>query len=102
MFIGICVFIINRRQKSKTPFEAWAEHYDKNARRPDTPINNQQNEDIHHFYKKSPRLSISQNTAFTPYVSGRIPQRNSIIGHQTNSPERRSIQFRNTQPKFEL
>jgi len=106
IIIGVCVFLINKRQKEKTPFEIWTTHYsNKAANRPTSIQQPIGNEDIHHFYTKSPRLSISPNTAFTPHVSGRIQQhRNSKIGHQTNLPERErsSIQFRNAQTKYEL
>ena len=53
------------------------------------------NEDIHHFYNRSPRPSINQNTIFTPHVSGRISTRNSQIVspviYNKNNPNRLSI-----------
>jgi FtsZ-interacting cell division protein ZipA len=89
------LLLTNRQSKTKTPFETWSNHYDSQKPRPSTPIphiNAQTTTpDIHHFYNKKPRLSISQNTAFTPYVA-----------EQRRNSQRNSVQFRNAVTKFDL
>jgi hypothetical protein len=105
LFVLVFLFIMNRRQKVKTPFEIWTDHYETQKTRSPTQIphiNTQTSPDIHHFYNKSPtprqrlsispqRLSISPNTAFSPYVA--TQQRNS---------QRNSAQFRHATTKFDL
>jgi hypothetical protein len=82
-----CIFFARKSSKEKkTPYQIWSEHY-SNKNQPMQNLENNvinhppihMNEDIHHFYSKSPRPSFNQNTVFTPHVSGRISSRNSQI-----------------------
>jgi hypothetical protein len=100
--VGVCVFATRKNSKEKlSPYQVWSAYYsnrDKQNHNQNHNENHNQNnnhnenivihppvrvkEDIHHFYNKSPRPSINQNTVFTPHVSGRISTRNSQIVSQ--------------------
>jgi hypothetical protein len=91
IIIGACVFIIKKSNDKKTPFEIWTSHYSNNQPAQQQPID----EDIHHFYHKTPRpstprLSINPNTPFTPHISSKTSFRNSQLGGQLGS-QRNSI-----------
>jgi len=43
------------------------------------------NQDIHHFYNRTPRPSINQPTVFTPHLSTKTTYRNSQLGGQLGS-----------------
>jgi len=83
LIIGACLFF--NKKNSKTPYQIWSEHYTEKSKTTSQsqnvvnhpPVNLK--EDIHHFYTRSPRPSIHQNTVFTPHVSGRTSFRNSQI-----------------------
>jgi hypothetical protein len=85
--IGACIFVARNSSKEKmSPYQIWTTHYSNREKQLETQNQNVVNhspinmkEDIHHFYNKSPRPSINQNTVFTPHVSGRISSRNSQI-----------------------
>ena len=72
IIIGACIFVSRKKQ---SPYQIWSNYYAKKPQ--EKQINS--NEDIHHFYSKSPRPSFNQNTVFIPHVSGRITSRNSQI-----------------------
>jgi len=84
-----CIFVARKSSKEKkTPYQIWSEHYSNKGQEMQNqnknvithpPINMKEDNDIHHFYSKSPRPSFNQNTVFTPHVSGRISSRNSQI-----------------------
>ena len=75
LLILACAFLI--RKQSKTPYENWTTHYNKN----NTPIEPApvENEDIHHFYNRSPRPSVHVYPAFTPHISSRETLRGSTV-----------------------
>jgi hypothetical protein len=83
LIIGACLFF--NKKHSKTPYQIWSEHYTEKSKTQShgenvvdhPPVNLK--EDIHHFYSRSPRPSMHQNTVFTPHVSGRTSFRNSQI-----------------------
>jgi hypothetical protein len=75
LLILVCVFLI--RKQSKTPYEIWTTHYNKNNKPIEPPP--VEREDIHHFYHRSPRPSVNVYPAFTPHVSGRETLRGSTV-----------------------
>jgi hypothetical protein len=97
--VAACIFVARKGSKEKmSPYQRWTTHYSNRGQEMQNqnqnvvthpPINMREDKDIHHFYNKSPRPSINQNTVFTPHVTGRISSRNSQIvspfGIQKNS-----------------
>jgi hypothetical protein len=82
LIIGAFMCFMNRKTTDKkTPYEIWTTHYKNNK---EIPLQESHNEDIHHFYHKSPRLSINPNTTFTPHISTR-PSNSIRLGPQRNS-----------------
>ena len=102
--IFACVIYANNKKEKLSPYQIWSAHYSNKAnvaKETDavhTPHHSQtnMNEDIHHFYSKSPRLSINQNTTFTPHLSTKTAYRNSQLGGQLGS-QRNS--YRDSIPK---
>ena len=87
VIIMMCAFIFFRNKKEKqTPYQIWSAHYSARAKEEET-VNSRQNmnEDIHHFYNKTPRPSINQHTTFTPHLSTKTAYRNSQLGGQLGS-----------------
>ena len=88
--IFACVMYANNRKEKLSPYQIWSAHYSNKAKDteavhmpPHSPSN--MNEDIHHFYSKSPRPSINQHTTFTPHLSTKTAYRNSQLGGQLGS-----------------
>jgi hypothetical protein len=88
--IFACVMYANNRKDKLSPYQIWSAHYSNKAKDTDavhmphhSPSN--MNEDIHHFYSKSPRPSINQHTTFTPHLSTKTAYRNSQLGGQLGS-----------------
>ena len=102
-----CVFFSKKSKEKKTPYEIWSSHYSNKNQLLQNNIQPQTHEDIHHFYRKSQRPSVNQNSVFTPHVSGRTSFRNSQIvtqlGPQANY-KRQSLALttRNSQPNYPL
>ena len=102
IFIGICVFMINKNSKDKkSPYEIWSAYYnsksDNNINQTNTITTpNNMDNDIHHFYSKSQRPSIYPAPSFTPHISNKSTTRNSTIdkplGSQRNSQRISSYQ----------
>jgi hypothetical protein len=72
IIIIACIFVSRKKQ---SPYQIWTAHYSGKSQ--EKPMDSK--EDIHHFYSKSSRPSLNQNSVFTPHVSGRISSRNSQI-----------------------
>ena len=88
--IFACVMYATNKKEKLTPYQIWSAHYSARAKEQETvnsPQHSQQNmnEDIHHFYSKSPRPSINQHTTFTPHLSTKTAYRNSQLGGQLGS-----------------
>jgi len=98
ILVGICAFIINRRSKTTTltPFEKWTTHY--SSKGPQLK-QNVVDDDIHHFYNKSPRPSFNPNPTFTPHLSTRQSQRYSQTTPKRNSNR---MTYRNAETSFNL
>jgi hypothetical protein len=80
----------NNKKEKLTPYQIWSAHYSaktKEAEVVNSPQHSphQMNEDIHHFYNRSPRPSINQHTTFTPHLSSKTAYRNSQLGGQLGS-----------------
>jgi hypothetical protein len=88
--ISACIYLLNRKTTKPSPFERWTSHYsDKNKAPQQNPV---VNEDIHHFYTRTPRPSISPNPVFTPHISANPSYRNSQSGGQLGS-QRNSLRL---------
>jgi hypothetical protein len=102
ILIGICAFILNRKSKTTTltPFEKWTTHYSTKRPVPQPQLKqNVVDDDIHHFYNKSPRPSFNPNPTFTPHLSTRQSQRYSQTSPQRNSDR---MTYRNAETSFNL
>ena len=80
----------NNRKDKLSPYQIWSAHYSNKAKETEAVhmpnhSHTNMNEDIHHFYSKSPRPSINQNTTFTPHLSTKPAYRNSQLGGQLGS-----------------
>jgi hypothetical protein len=117
LIIFACVLYANNKKDKLTPYQIWSAHYSAKSKDPETVNSSHHyphhmNEDIHHFYSRSPRPSINQHTTFTPHLSTKISHRNSQLGgqlgfqrnSQRDSIPRGSIalQGRNDKPSFPL
>ena len=103
ILISVCVYILNRKTTKSSPFERWTSHYsNKNQQTQQVPV---VNDDIHHFYNRTPRPSISPNPVFTPHISANPSYRNSQMGGKLGSQRnslRVSLPKRNQQQNYAL
>jgi len=114
IMICLCAFYVNKNSKEKlSPYQVWSAYYSDRNKSPNINNDLQGNlkgnlkEDIHHFYTRSPRPSVNQNTVFTPYVTGRTSFRNSQIvlpngqqKHSNSNSKRLSISMSNRHPSI--
>lgn len=90
ILISACIYVLNKKTTKPSPFEIWTSHYsNKNQPSQHPPV---VNEDIHHFYNKTPRPSINPNPVFTPHISANPSYRNSQLGGQLGS-QRNSLRL---------
>ena len=107
LIITFCICFIKKSKEKKNPYEIWSSYYSNKNQPTHIQPQTHVNEDIHHFYRKSQRPSVNQNSVFTPHVSGRTSFRNSQIvtqmGPQANY-KRQSLALttRNSQPNYPL
>jgi len=103
ILISVCVYLLNRNKTKSSPFERWTSHYsNKNQQTQQLPV---VNDDIHHFYNRTPRPSISPNPVFTPHISANPSYRNSQMGGKLGSQRnslRVSLPKRNQQQNYAL
>ena len=90
IIIGLIVFCIHKKNRM-SPYEIWSTHYSDNKKNK-TVLNPSVNEDIHHFYSKGQRPSMSPNPVFTPHLSANPSYRNSQLGGKLGS-QRNSIRL---------
>lgn len=88
--------MLSKKSQKLTPFEKWTSYYQnsKKSEQPKLVVN----DDIHHFYNRTPRPSIYNEPAFTPHLSGKPAHRNSQLGGQLGSQRnsnRLSLSMRN-------
>ena len=98
--IGLVVCCINKKSGKMSPYELWSTHYSEKKANPLSINPKESNEDIHHFYTRSPRPSINPNPVFTPHISSNPSYRNSQLGGQLGS-QRNSLRvsFPNRSPQ---
>jgi len=86
VLIFACIFFANKKKDKLSPYQIWSTHYSNKQKEPEPVYSvNHANEDIHHFYNRSPRPSINQHPVFTPHLSSKIAYRNSQMAGQLGS-----------------
>jgi hypothetical protein len=62
IMIGVCVYAINKKSNS-TPYETWTTYYQNKSRQSmNVTQNDVLTDDIHHYYRKPNRLSVTPKT----------------------------------------